>query len=93
MSQRRWFQVSTTVCGHSIHFRSDRCGQIRTAELSEKASIGRANPRHRSRAEWIGITEIKIEKGAILSHLRVSDVEYIRCYYVRGMSSLNVSIL
>jgi hypothetical protein len=25
--------------------------------------------------------------------LRVSDVEYIRCYYVRGMSSLDVLIL
>jgi hypothetical protein len=63
--------VSTTVCGHSIHFRSNRCGQIGVAELSEKASIGRADPRCWSRAERIGITEIKIEKGAILSqHLR-----------------------
>jgi hypothetical protein len=32
-------------------------------EPSEKVSIGGANPRRRSRAERIGITEIKIEKG------------------------------
>jgi hypothetical protein len=44
------------------------CGQIHAVELSEKASIGRADPRRRSRAERIGIMEIKIEKGAILSH-------------------------
>jgi hypothetical protein len=55
------------VCGHSIRFRSDTCGQICAAEPSEKMSIGRADPRRRSRAERIGITEIKIEKGAILS--------------------------
>jgi hypothetical protein len=55
------------VCGHSIHFRSNRCGQIGTAELSKKVSIGRANLRCQSRAEQIGITEIKIEKGVILS--------------------------
>jgi hypothetical protein len=30
-------------------------------------SIGGADPRCQSRVEWIGITEIKIEKGAILS--------------------------
>jgi hypothetical protein len=38
------------------------------AGLSEKASIGRANPRYWSRVEQIGIMEIKIEKGVILSH-------------------------
>jgi hypothetical protein len=38
------------------------------AELSKKASISRANPRCWSRAEQIGIMEIKIEKGAILLH-------------------------
>jgi hypothetical protein len=43
------------------------CDQIHAAEPSEKASIGRANPRHRSRAERIRIMEIKIEKGVILS--------------------------
>jgi hypothetical protein len=59
--------VSTTVCGHSIRFRSDTCGQLHVAEPSEKTSIGRADPRCQSRAEWIRITEIKIEKGAILS--------------------------
>jgi hypothetical protein len=66
-SQREQFQASTTVCGHSIRFRSNTCGQIHVVELSEKALIGGANPRCQSRAEWIGITEIKIEKGAILS--------------------------
>jgi hypothetical protein len=50
------------VCGHSIHFRSNMCGQIHAAEPSEKASIGRANLRRPSRVEWIGITEIKIGK-------------------------------
>jgi hypothetical protein len=55
------------VCGHSICFRSNMCGQIRVAEPSEKTSIGGADPRHRSRAEWIRIMEIKIEKGAVLS--------------------------
>jgi hypothetical protein len=66
----RWerFQASTTVCGHSIHFRSNMCGQICAAELSKKTLISGADPRRRSRAERIGITEIKIEKGAILSH-------------------------
>jgi hypothetical protein len=54
------------VCGHSIRFRSNRCGQICAAEPSEKALIGGANLRHRSRVERIGITEIKIEQGAIL---------------------------
>jgi hypothetical protein len=65
----RWerFQASTTVCGHSICFRSNTCGQICAVELSRKTSIGRADPRRWSRAEQIGITEIKIEKGAILS--------------------------
>jgi hypothetical protein len=67
MDWQQWFQASTTVCRHSIHFRSDRCGQIHTVEPSEKASIGGANPRCQSRAEQIGITEIKVEKGAILS--------------------------
>jgi hypothetical protein len=57
------------VCGHSICFRSNTCGQIHAAEPSEKASIGGADPRRRSRAEQIGITEIKIEKGVILSQL------------------------
>jgi hypothetical protein len=56
------------VCGHSIRFRSNMCGQIRAAELSEKMSIGGADPRRQSRVERIVITEIKIEKGAILSH-------------------------
>jgi hypothetical protein len=54
------------VCGHSICFRSNTCGQIHVAEPSEKMSISRADLRCRSRAERIGITEIKIEKGAIL---------------------------
>jgi hypothetical protein len=39
------------VCGHSICFRSNTCGQICAAEPSEKTSIGRADPRRRSRAE------------------------------------------
>jgi hypothetical protein len=55
------------VCGHSIHFRSNTCGQIHVAELSKKMSISGADLRCQSRAEWIGIMEIKIEKGAILS--------------------------
>jgi hypothetical protein len=55
------------VCRHSICFRSNTCGQICAAEPSEKASISGADPRRWSRAERIGITEIKIEKGAILS--------------------------
>jgi hypothetical protein len=66
-SRRERFQASTTVCGHSIRFRSNTCGQIRAAEPSEKVLIGGADPRCRSRAEWIRIMEIKIEKGAILS--------------------------
>jgi hypothetical protein len=33
------FQASTTVCGHSIHFRSNRYGQIGVAEPSEKKLI------------------------------------------------------
>jgi hypothetical protein len=66
MSQQEQFQASTMVCGHSIRFRSNTCGQIHVAELSEKASIGGADLRHWSRAEWIRIMEIKIEKGAIL---------------------------
>jgi hypothetical protein len=36
------------------------------AEPCKKVLISRANPRHWSRVEQIGIMEIKIEKGAIL---------------------------
>jgi hypothetical protein len=50
------------VCRHSICFRSNRCGQIRAAEPSKKASIGGADLRHQSRAEWIGIMENKNRK-------------------------------
>jgi hypothetical protein len=68
--------VSTTVCRHSIRFRSNRCGQICVAEPSKKASIGGADPRCRSRVEQIGITEIKIEKGAILSHMHTVHIPF-----------------
>jgi hypothetical protein len=56
------------VCRHSICFRSLGYGQIGTVEPSKEAVISGANPRCRSRVEQIGIMEIKIEKGVILSH-------------------------
>jgi hypothetical protein len=63
------------VCRHSICFRSNTCGQIRAAEPSEKTLIGRADLRHQSRVEQIRITEIKVEKGAILLHSFPHDTD------------------
>jgi hypothetical protein len=39
-SWQHGFQASTMVCGHSIHFRSNRYGQIGMTELGEHTSIG-----------------------------------------------------
>jgi hypothetical protein len=71
------------VCGHSIRFRSNTCGQIHVAEPSRKTLIGGADPRHQSRAEWIGITEIKIEKGVILSHN-----DEVHCYWSTTLTTV-----
>jgi hypothetical protein len=66
------------------------CGQICAAELSKKTLISGADPRRRSRAERIGITEIKIEKGAIL--LQNSDVLIVGISFMRVGHTIETSI-
>jgi hypothetical protein len=75
-SQQHGFQASTTVCGHSIHFRYVS-GQMGMAEPNEKALIGRSKTKtsEQSGADWNN--GIKIEKGVILLQYYCTNISFL----------------